>query len=135
MIDASRKAKDVFKNKRVKCMRVAQGKVYAGCSDSSIQELMITNNRHQEMKAPSKSWMQNKPISSISMYKEWLYGASLVVEGSKTKVKQGYAEMFFMLTIQFMVAETSNAGLEAKQRASNINSAGKRSKHSCNGSC
>lgn len=85
MIDASRKAKDVFKNKCVKCMRVAQGKVYAGCSDSSIQELMITNNRHQEMKEPSKRWMQNKPISSISMYKEWLYSASLVVEGSKTK--------------------------------------------------
>ncbi|KAK4425868.1 putative E3 ubiquitin-protein ligase LIN [Sesamum alatum] len=85
VIDASRKAKDVFKNKRVKCIRVAQGKVYAGCMDSSIQELMIINNRQQEIKAPSKSWMQNKPITSVSIYKDWLYSASSVLEGSKMK--------------------------------------------------
>lgn len=86
MIDASRKARDVVKNKRVKCMRVAQGKVYAGCVDSSISEVMIINNRQQEMKGPSKSWMQNKPIRSISLYKDWLYCASLAVEGAKMKV-------------------------------------------------
>ncbi|KAI3469373.1 hypothetical protein Pfo_026036 [Paulownia fortunei] len=85
VIDASRKAKDIFKNKRVKCIRVTQGKVYAGCTDSSIQELIIINNRQQEIKAPSKSWMQNKPISSVAIYKDWLYSASLVVEGSKMK--------------------------------------------------
>ncbi|KAK6161099.1 hypothetical protein DH2020_004480 [Rehmannia glutinosa] len=85
VIDASRKAKDIFKNKRVKCIKVSQGKVYAGCMDSSIQELMIINNRQQEIKAPSKSWMQNKPISSVAIYKDWLYCASLVVEGSKIK--------------------------------------------------
>ncbi|KAK6161171.1 hypothetical protein DH2020_004552 [Rehmannia glutinosa] len=38
VIDASRKAKDIFKNKRVKCVKVSQGKVYAGCMDSSIQD-------------------------------------------------------------------------------------------------
>ncbi|KAL8481497.1 hypothetical protein ACS0TY_027852 [Phlomoides rotata] len=85
VIDASRKVRDVFKNKRVKCTRVLQGKVYAGCMDSSIQEMMIMNNRQQEIKAPSKSWMQTKPISAISTYKDWLYNANLVVEGSKTK--------------------------------------------------
>lgn len=29
--------RDIFKNRSVKCMKVAQGKVYAGCMDSSIQ--------------------------------------------------------------------------------------------------
>ncbi|KAL3626532.1 hypothetical protein CASFOL_030081 [Castilleja foliolosa] len=85
IIDASRKAKDVFKNNRVKCIKVAHGKVYGGCIDSSIQELMVVNNRQQEIKAPLKRWMQNKPISSVSLYKDWLYCASLVVEGSKIK--------------------------------------------------
>ncbi|XP_057772122.1 putative E3 ubiquitin-protein ligase LIN-1 [Salvia miltiorrhiza] len=85
VIDASRKPRDVLKNKRVKCMRVAQGKVYTGCMDSSIVEVVIINNRQQEMKEPSKSWMQNKPIRSISLYKDWLYGASLAVEGAKMK--------------------------------------------------
>ncbi|PIN02643.1 hypothetical protein CDL12_24836 [Handroanthus impetiginosus] len=85
VIDASRKAKEIFKNKRVKCMRVAQGKVYAGCTDSSIQELMIINNRQQEIKAPSKSWVQNKPINSVAVYKDWLYSSSLIIEGSKIK--------------------------------------------------
>ncbi|GER52179.1 transducin/WD40 repeat-like superfamily protein [Striga asiatica] len=85
VIDASRKSKDVFKNKRVKCVRVSQGKVYGGCMDSSIQELMIVNNRQQEIKAPLKSWMQTKPISSVAMYKDWLYCASSAVEGSKIK--------------------------------------------------
>ncbi|KAL9161312.1 hypothetical protein ABFS82_07G013400 [Erythranthe guttata] len=85
VVDGSRKAKDVFKNKRVKCLNVTQGKVYAGCTDSSIQELMIINNRHQEMKPPTKSWMQNKPINSVSVYKDWLYSASLTVDGSKIK--------------------------------------------------
>lgn len=92
VIDASRKARDVFKNKRVKCTRVSQGKVYAGCTDSSIQEMMIMNNRQQEIKAPSKSWMQTKPISTISMYKDWLYCANLVVEGSKLKVIMLFSE-------------------------------------------
>ncbi|GFP92067.1 hypothetical protein PHJA_001350800 [Phtheirospermum japonicum] len=85
-IDVTRKAKDVFKNKRVKCIKVAHGKVYAGFMDSSIQELMVINNWQQEIKAPLKSWMQNKPISSVSIYKDWLYCASLIVEGSKMKV-------------------------------------------------
>ncbi|XP_073119281.1 putative E3 ubiquitin-protein ligase LIN-1 [Henckelia pumila] len=85
-IDVSRKCKDVFKNKRVKCIKVtAHGKLYAGCSDSSIQEMMITNNRHHEIKAPSKSWIQSKPICSVSVYKDWLYCSSFVVEGSKMK--------------------------------------------------
>ncbi|KZV42141.1 hypothetical protein F511_28817 [Dorcoceras hygrometricum] len=85
-IDALRKCNDVFKNKRVKCIRVTtHGKVYAGCTNSSIQEMMITNNRHQEIKAPSRSWIQSKPICSVSVYKDWLYCSSLVVEGSKMK--------------------------------------------------
>ncbi|XP_051127099.1 putative E3 ubiquitin-protein ligase LIN-1 isoform X3 [Andrographis paniculata] len=84
-VDASRKGKDTLKNKRVKCITVAQGKVYAGCTDSSIQDYTITNSRQQEIKATSKSWMPNKPINSVAIYKDWLYSASSVVEGSKMK--------------------------------------------------
>ncbi|PWA47331.1 transducin/WD40 repeat-like superfamily protein [Artemisia annua] len=86
VFDSSRKVKDVLKNKHVKCIRSSQGKVYIGCMDSSIQELYIGNNRQQEIKAPSKSWrMQNKPIYSLALYKDWLYSASTCVDGSKIK--------------------------------------------------
>ncbi|KVH91984.1 Armadillo-type fold, partial [Cynara cardunculus var. scolymus] len=86
VFDSSRKVKDVFKHKHVKCIRASQGKVYIGCMDSSIQELSTGNNRQQEIKAPSKSWrMQNKPINSISVYKDWLYSASSCVDGSRIK--------------------------------------------------
>lgn len=86
VIDTSRIVKDLCKSKHVKSMRASPGKVYIGCMDSSIQELAITNNRQQELKAPSKSWiMQNRPINSIEVYKDWLYSASTSVEGSKIK--------------------------------------------------
>ncbi|PSS18224.1 E3 ubiquitin-protein like [Actinidia chinensis var. chinensis] len=86
VIDSSRTTRDVCKTKRVKCVRVIQGKAYVGCMDSSIQELAIANNRELEIKAPSKIWMlQSKPINSISAYKDWLYTASAVVEGSNIK--------------------------------------------------
>ncbi|CAK9138979.1 unnamed protein product [Ilex paraguariensis] len=86
VFDESRKAKDLFKNKHVKCIRVAQGKVYVGCKDSSIQELSIAKNRQQEIKAPLKIWrMQSRPINSIFVYKDYLYSASATVEGSNIK--------------------------------------------------
>ncbi|KAI3804404.1 hypothetical protein L1987_25912 [Smallanthus sonchifolius] len=86
VFDSSRKEKDVFKNKNVKCIKASLGKVYIGCMDSSIQELIIGNNRQQEIKASSKSWrMQSKPINSIALYKDWLYSASTSVDGSRIK--------------------------------------------------
>ncbi|KAL4565781.1 hypothetical protein LXL04_029887 [Taraxacum kok-saghyz] len=86
VIDSSRKVKDVIKNKNVKCIKGSQGKVYIGCMDSSIHELIIGNNRQQEIKSPLKTWrLQNKPIHSISVYKDWLYSASTCIDGSKIK--------------------------------------------------
>ncbi|KAI3505102.1 hypothetical protein L1887_27007 [Cichorium endivia] len=86
VIDSSRKVKDVMKNKNVKCIRASQGKVYIGCMDSSIHELIIGNNRQQEIKGPLKTWrLQNKPINSIAVYKDWLYSASSCVDGSRIK--------------------------------------------------
>lgn len=86
VFDASKKAKDLYKKKNVKCIHVKEGKVYLGCLDSSIQEVVITNNRQQEMKASSWSWrMQRKTINSIALYKDWLYSASSIVEGSPVK--------------------------------------------------
>ena len=37
VFDASRKVKDNCTKKKVKCMAVVHGKIYAGCKDSSIQ--------------------------------------------------------------------------------------------------
>ncbi|KAL8263686.1 hypothetical protein R6Q59_021816 [Mikania micrantha] len=86
VFDSSRKVKDVFTNKNVKCISASIGKVYIGCMDSSIQELIIGNNRQQEIKGPSKSWkLQNKPINSIALYKDWLYNASTSIDGSRIK--------------------------------------------------
>ncbi|CAK7323112.1 unnamed protein product [Dovyalis caffra] len=84
--DSSRTSKNICKTKKVKCMNLVQGKIYIGCKDSSIQELTIATKREREIKAPTKSWMmQNKPINSIGVYKDWLYSASSVIEGSKVK--------------------------------------------------
>ncbi|KAL5785199.1 hypothetical protein ACOSQ2_007591 [Xanthoceras sorbifolium] len=86
VFDSSRTAKDVCRSKSVKCMSVVQGRIYIGCTDSSIQELAIANNQEREIKAPTKTWrMQTKSINSIVVYKDWLYTASSVVEGSNIK--------------------------------------------------
>ncbi|KAM0984913.1 hypothetical protein ACFX13_012464 [Malus domestica] len=86
VFDASRKAKYNCKSKKVKCMAVVQGKIFAGCKDSSIQEFSIMNNRAQEIKAARKFWkLQKRPITAIVTYKDWLYSASSIVEGSNLK--------------------------------------------------
>lgn len=57
----------------------------------SFQEFATTNNLEREIKAPVKSWrLQTKPINSIVVYKDWLYSASLIVEGSNIKVNNIY---------------------------------------------
>ncbi|KAJ4722163.1 RING-type E3 ubiquitin transferase [Melia azedarach] len=86
VIDSSRTLKDICRSKGAKCMSVMQGRIYVGCMDSSIQEFATTNNLEREIKAPVKSWrLQTKPINSIVVYKDWLYSASLIVEGSNIK--------------------------------------------------
>lgn len=87
VIDEARIIKDICKNKQVKCIKEAQGKVYIGCMDSSIQELSITKKLEREIKTPTKSWiwMHNRSINSITVYKDWLYSASAIVEGSNIK--------------------------------------------------
>ncbi|KAK1592606.1 hypothetical protein Q3G72_027625 [Acer saccharum] len=88
VFDSSRTAKDIYKNKKVKCMSVVQGRIYIGCTDSSIQELAIANNQEREIKAPTKTWrmqLKTKSINSIVVYKDCIYSASSVVEGSNIK--------------------------------------------------
>ncbi|PIA61365.1 hypothetical protein AQUCO_00300721v1 [Aquilegia coerulea] len=93
VFDKSRKVKSICKNKHVKCMAIVQGKLYVGCRDSSIQEVDIKNEREQEIKAPSKRWWkQNKPVNAILGYKEWLYSASVHVEGSVLKERSKHEE-------------------------------------------
>nr|GMD29913.1 putative E3 ubiquitin-protein ligase LIN-1 isoform X1 [Ipomoea batatas] len=86
MFDVSRKFRRVFKNKSVSFATATQGKLYVGCTDSSIQELAITTSRQQEIKAPSNRWRwRNKAVNSIFVYKDWLYCAIANVEGSHIK--------------------------------------------------
>ncbi|XP_017975654.1 PREDICTED: putative E3 ubiquitin-protein ligase LIN-1 isoform X1 [Theobroma cacao] len=86
VFDSSRTVNSICKSRSVKCMRIVQGRIYAGCTDSSIQELSITSNNEREIKAPVKKWrMQSKPINSIIMYRDWLYSASSMVEGSNIR--------------------------------------------------
>jgi hypothetical protein len=37
LVNKSREIRDIFKGKHGKCMSVSQGKLYIGCTDSSIQ--------------------------------------------------------------------------------------------------
>ncbi|CAI8584680.1 unnamed protein product [Vicia faba] len=86
VVNKSREIRDIFKGKHGKCMAVAQGKLYTGCTDSSIQEYNTTHNREQEIKPPTRSWRkQSKPINSIVAYRDWLYSASRHVEGTTFK--------------------------------------------------
>uniref|UniRef100_A0A7N0T2H4 E3 ubiquitin-protein ligase LIN-1 n=1 Tax=Kalanchoe fedtschenkoi TaxID=63787 RepID=A0A7N0T2H4_KALFE len=86
VLDASRAMKDIYKRKQVKCMHVTAGKVYLGCLDSSIQELNVVKNREREIKEPTRNWrLHSRPINSISVYKDWLYSASTIIEGSHIK--------------------------------------------------
>ncbi|CAH2054742.1 unnamed protein product [Thlaspi arvense] len=86
LLDSSRTSQSIFKGKGVKSMVAAQGKIYIGCIDSSIQELIVTNKREKEIRAPTRSWrIQNKPINSVVVYKEMLYSASTHVEMSNIK--------------------------------------------------
>ncbi|XP_021904912.1 putative E3 ubiquitin-protein ligase LIN-1 isoform X2 [Carica papaya] len=93
LIDSSRMVKSICKGKSVSCMTVVQGKIYMGCTDSSIKELNITNNREREIKGPASIWrIQNKPISTILMYRDWLYNSSSAVEVSNIKEWRKHCE-------------------------------------------
>ncbi|KAK8709841.1 hypothetical protein V6N13_060842 [Hibiscus sabdariffa] len=86
VFDSSRTVNSVCKTKSVKCMKMAQGRIYAGCADSSIQEISLTSSHQREIKAPVKKWrMQSKPINSITIYRDWLYCSSSMVEGSNIR--------------------------------------------------
>ncbi|WOL10325.1 E3 ubiquitin-protein ligase [Canna indica] len=83
---ASRSIQTLFKNKHIKCLVVAREKVYLGCADSSIQEVDLVDGNKTTIKAPASGWrMQKKPINSIKLYKDWVYNAGAVVEGSCMK--------------------------------------------------
>ncbi|XP_022760584.1 putative E3 ubiquitin-protein ligase LIN-1 isoform X2 [Durio zibethinus] len=86
VFDSLRTVNGICKSKSVKCMRVVRGRIYAGCMDSSIQEISIASNHEREIKAPVKKWrMHSKPINSIIVYRDWLYCASSMVEGSNIR--------------------------------------------------
>ncbi|XP_010445833.1 PREDICTED: putative E3 ubiquitin-protein ligase LIN-1 isoform X2 [Camelina sativa] len=86
LLDTSRISQSIFKGKGVKSMVASQGKIYIGCIDTSIQELILTNKREKEIKAPTRSWrIQNKPINSVVVYKDMLYSSSTHVEMSNIK--------------------------------------------------
>ncbi|KAK7329451.1 hypothetical protein VNO77_23620 [Canavalia gladiata] len=86
LVNESRVIRDIFKGKHVKSNAVAQGKLYIGCTDSSIQEYSTTHNRELEIKPPTRSWRkQSKPINAIVAYRDWLYSASRHVEGTTLK--------------------------------------------------
>lgn len=84
--DASRKFQTLCNNKHVKSINVAQGKIYIGCTDSSIQEVDILEDHKIEIRAPQNSWRRkNKSISSVIVYKDWVYCTGAAVEGSSKK--------------------------------------------------
>lgn len=53
-----------------------------------FQEFSTTSNRAQEIKAGAKLWkLQRRPINAVVTYKDCLYSASSIVEGSNLKVR------------------------------------------------
>ncbi|CAD6272781.1 unnamed protein product [Miscanthus lutarioriparius] len=83
---ASRSSQTFYRSKHVKSLAVYQGKAYLGCKDSSIQELDVSVESNIEIRAPRRSWMISKQfISSIVVYRDWMYCAGAQVEGSALK--------------------------------------------------
>ncbi|CAL0301616.1 unnamed protein product [Lupinus luteus] len=86
LVNESRVVREIFKGKHAKCIAGAKGKLYIGCTDSSIQEYSATNNRELEIKPPTRSWRkQSKCTHSVVAYRDWLYSASRQVEGTTIK--------------------------------------------------
>ncbi|URE36110.1 WD domain, G-beta repeat [Musa troglodytarum] len=83
---ASRSIQTLCKNKHIKCLVMARDKAYLGCVDSSIQEVDLMDGNKTLIRAPAYSWrIQKKPVNSIKLYKDWVYSAGAVVEGSCLK--------------------------------------------------
>ncbi|RZC94122.1 hypothetical protein C5167_016817 [Papaver somniferum] len=100
VFDGSRTAKVICKSKQVKCLTVNQRKLYLGCTDSSIQEVDVPNDQHRELKSPAKRWLkQNKPANSVVVYRDWLYVASSIVEGSNFKEWRRQIEPQMSITV------------------------------------
>lgn len=98
--DAPRRIHTVCDNKRVKSLDVAQGKTYIGCTDSSIQEVDIIEGHKIEIRAPQNSWRRkNKPISSIIVYKGWVYCAGAAIEGSSLREWRRHKKPQFSITM------------------------------------
>ncbi|VAH18470.1 unnamed protein product [Triticum turgidum subsp. durum] len=83
---SARSTQTFYKSKHVKSLALSQGKAYLGCGDLSIQELDVSVESKIEIRAPTRSWRISKqPISSIVVYKDWMYCAGSQVEGSAMK--------------------------------------------------
>ncbi|TVU19025.1 hypothetical protein EJB05_35150, partial [Eragrostis curvula] len=83
---ASRSTQTFYRSKHVKSLAICQGKVYLGCTDLSIQELDVSFESKAEIRAPKRSWrIRKQSISSIVVYKDWMYCAGTQVEGSTLK--------------------------------------------------
>ncbi|KAF8719996.1 hypothetical protein HU200_024766 [Digitaria exilis] len=83
---ASRSSQTLYRGKHVKSLAVCQGKAYLGCTDLSIQELDMSVESKTEIRAPKRSWgVRKQSITSILVYKDWMYCAGAQVEGSALK--------------------------------------------------
>ncbi|XP_051203813.1 putative E3 ubiquitin-protein ligase LIN-1 isoform X1 [Lolium perenne] len=83
---SARSTQTFYKSKHVKSLALFQGKAYLGCGDLSIQELDVSVESKIEIRAPTRSWRISKQsISSIVVYKDWMYCAGSQVEGSAMK--------------------------------------------------
>ncbi|KAK3138987.1 hypothetical protein QOZ80_5AG0376180 [Eleusine coracana subsp. coracana] len=82
----SRSTETFYRSKHVKSLAICQGKAYLGCSDLSIQELDMSFESKIEIRATRRSWrIRKQSISSIVIYKDWMYCAGTQVEGSTLK--------------------------------------------------
>lgn len=62
--------------------------------------------------------MQSRPINSVVVYKDWLYSASDIVEGSNFRVRALHSECtHFDITFSNW---RNGAGLEEAQQASDV---------------
>ncbi|KAH9308456.1 hypothetical protein KI387_036367, partial [Taxus chinensis] len=75
-------------NKNVKCLAMGEGKVYAGCTDYSLQVMDLTSGTTSTLHsgAGARTLLAQKPIYGLQLHNNHLYACGVFLDGVAAKV-------------------------------------------------
>ncbi|KAK7291478.1 hypothetical protein RIF29_06652 [Crotalaria pallida] len=73
--------------KHVKCLTVANGRLYCGCNNNSVQEIDLDKGTVNTIQTGSKKFLgKSNPIRALQIDGEFIYAASSSLDGSVIKI-------------------------------------------------